>query len=502
MRKAFRDHSHLKFLSVIVTFALLSSIQVSNYHNVFSRTQGHDKDFFALKMEETPENNESANPLLQDEKTTLLNELLQHPETNTTSLHILLDFLKTHEPTHRNGEVIIDTLAEEERCARFGFKYTGRKTRRRIFYGSNIADDSWHPIAAHAAEAYGLYHTVALVESNVTHMRTKRTMRFHPPEAIQARAIKGIWGPTTHVFMDYYHDVGAHIDRRGDSYGLIQEDLQRDLVLGRWIAQGMTTEDIGIIGDVDEFFTRDFLLAASSCDIPQFRPGQDCKRPKIAGSTLVFESAPDCITKGRRWYHPDMISGECLHGIGDSAKHPKAERVMDVGFRIRGYLRSGDDDKLLPENTTMFPLYKPSDTRMGGGGDMVQGKGGEHTAFHLHNFFNSIALLRKKYRTYSHGYKGEERLIPLGKFHEDIELTVRCITGRNDDHLNLRRDERGFKAIAGFSQPLAFKNERYQRARFDEIKDEILQDEEKYGIYGITDGRREGDDNERADHDE
>ena len=50
--------------------------------------------------------------------------------------------------------------------------------------------------------------------------------------------------------------------------------------------QGMTTDDIGIIGDTDEIFTRDFLLAASSCDIPQFRPGKDCKHPKLTGSTL------------------------------------------------------------------------------------------------------------------------------------------------------------------------------------------------------------------------
>eukprot|EP00957_Ditylum_brightwellii_P044447 3372454-Ditylum_brightwellii.AAC.1 len=213
-------------------------------------------------------------------------------------------------------------------------------------------------------ESFGLYHTVALVESNVTHMRTPRNLRFKA-DSLNVRAMQsGIFGPTTDVFVDQYIDTGKPINTTGDSYGLINEDLQRELVLERWIKQGMTTDDLGLIGDVDEIFSRDFLLAAMTCDVPQFRTGQDCKKPKLAPKTLIFEMAPDCITEGRHWYHPDMISGECIDGVGDSNTHPQAERVMGVGFRFKGYGRENDDYQHLPINSTMFPLFKPSDTRM------------------------------------------------------------------------------------------------------------------------------------------
>jgi hypothetical protein len=60
-------------------------------------------------------------------------------------------------------------------------------------------------------------------------------------------------------------------------------------------------------------------------------------------------------------------------------------------------------------------LYKPSDTRMADGGELVLGKHWMgHSAFHLLNFFDSVALLRNKYNTrlrYTHGYRGCERLI-------------------------------------------------------------------------------------------
>jgi hypothetical protein len=418
-----------------------------------------------------------------------LDALLQHPVANRTSLQILLNFLKTHNPDHAHSELITDIEVEEKRCERYGYKYIGRKNRRRIFYGSNIADDSWHTIATHAAEAYGLYHTVALVESNATYKRTARTMRFFPPQSVEARAITEMWGPTTNVFTDYHYDLGKPIDNTGDKYGLIVEDLQRESILDRWIQQGMTTDDLGIISDIDETFTRDFLLAASVCDIPQFRPGQDCKLPKLGGSTIIFESAPECVTKDNRWFHPDMISGECIDGVGDSTKHPKAKRVMGMGMRLEGYARGQDDLYLLPEkeNTTMFPLYKPSDFRMVGGSKLVGKNGGVYSAFHLHNFFDSVALLRNKYRTYGHGYDGAEKIVPLGSLHEDIDLAVRCMTNRSDVHLPRVREERGFESIGGMPHTLvAFQNEEYRRARFDEIRMGILEDEKTYGVFNGT----------------
>lgn len=61
----------------------------------------------------------------------------------------------------------------------------------------------------------------------------------------------------------------------------------------------MMPNDVAIAGDVNETFSRDFLRA-----LQEFRPGQDCFKPKVLGSTAVFKSTPECITKGRRWHHP------------------------------------------------------------------------------------------------------------------------------------------------------------------------------------------------------
>jgi hypothetical protein len=49
-----------------------------------------------------------------------------------------------------------------------GFGYLNRTSRRRVFMGALIADDPWDTLMAIAAEAYGIYQTVAFIESNTT----------------------------------------------------------------------------------------------------------------------------------------------------------------------------------------------------------------------------------------------------------------------------------------------------------------------------------------------
>lgn len=52
---------------------------------------------------------------------------------------------------------------EWERCRRYSqrnkLEYRGRRRRRRIFWGSLVADDSWHTLAGVALEAYGIFRT-------------------------------------------------------------------------------------------------------------------------------------------------------------------------------------------------------------------------------------------------------------------------------------------------------------------------------------------------------
>ena len=169
-------------------------------------------------------------------KAAILDKLIERQQSTSPSLKILLETLKTHEPPHSYGEEITNEMEEKEvqRCQRFGFDYNPErnKSRRRIFFGSLIADDSWHPIAVHAAEAYGLYHTVAFIESNITTADTRkrvksRELRFVPTTDSSTSASKndndplfnlqvlqsGIFGPKTKVTVDLHID---NVDERTD----------------------------------------------------------------------------------------------------------------------------------------------------------------------------------------------------------------------------------------------------------------------------------------------
>ena len=84
----------------------------------------------------------------------------------------------------------------------------------------------------------------------------------------------------------------------------------RALILERWKENGMTKDDIGYLSDADETFTRDFIHAMQIFDVPQFQPDEhrNCAAPKIYGLGIIFEGSPECITVGRNWFHPDMVS--------------------------------------------------------------------------------------------------------------------------------------------------------------------------------------------------
>jgi hypothetical protein len=93
----------------------------------------------------------------------------------------------------------------------------------------------------------------------------------------------------------------------------------------------MTSEDVGVVADIDEVFSRDFLRAVQTCDFPELNPGQSCQKPKICPSTIAFEGSPYCIKK-KEWFHPDIISGQCVEGIGDPT-----ERIVPLRTFKRRY---------------------------------------------------------------------------------------------------------------------------------------------------------------------
>ena len=407
-----------------------------------------------------------------------LKELLK--ENKFPSLDILYKFMIDFSPpdNFKYGQEISSHTEETERCRKFGFNVDkNRKTRRRIFLGSLIADESWHTILAHAAEAHNLYHTVALIESNTTTDGEHTRKWKYEPESLGLRTLQsGIFGLTTNVTVDYHID---HPEER-ESYEIYNgvEHQQRERILDIWKQNGMTQEDIGIVGDLDEFFSRDFLLAAQSCDVPLLRPGQDCEEPKILGHTMVFEASPSCFDRKRVWFHPDMMLGECVDKIGDSNIHkPGIREWGGKGPRREGYGGgSGSADFTKMPNTTMYPLWKPEDFRMVQGGEMIGAIGDiKFSAFHVHNFFDSIEILRNKYVTYSHPDE-QSNTIPLGEIHGDVKLTVTCIKNiAKNPNNDLLKD---WKKKASRPVPILFNHSSdYVKYRNKELMDMIDKDE-------------------------
>ncbi len=126
--------------------------------------------------------------------------------SKSSSDYILLNLLKDHNPPEVYGETITNEQEEHDRCERYGLKYntTLRNTRRRIFFGSLIANDAIQILAAHAAEAHGLYHTVALVKSNTTFMGTPRETLYSQQDSTRLRLLQSMFGPKTNVTVEQF----------------------------------------------------------------------------------------------------------------------------------------------------------------------------------------------------------------------------------------------------------------------------------------------------------
>jgi len=414
--------------------------------------------------------------------------------SNTSSLKTIFRFLQSHTPREHFDEVIYNHTMEYERCQRYGLAYTPQllpgkgnpARRRRIFFGSLIADDSWHAIGAHAAEVYGLYHTAVFIESNMTQTLTPRRMRFKAGSFNWEFLVSsGIFGSNTRVSMDYFDNRDRHLKE------LIRENVQRGLILKTWKLNGMTSEDIGIVSDVDEVFSRDFLLAAMTCDVPEFRPGQNCHKPKIVASSLVLESSPECIVDRRAWYHPDMAIGECIDTIGNATDREPALREYankTLGRRTKGQFLK--DWKDLPPRTR-YPLWTPADFRCAEGGrqypekDPQSGQVLSHSgynAFHMHNFFPDLTVLRNKYRTYGHPVWGADSKT-LGQLHTDIKVAIMCAMNRTATKTERSLVRGGWAHLLseGRRTPLLYANEEYGRLHLNELKDAIVVDESKHG---------------------
>ena len=380
----------------------------------------------------------------------------------------------------------IDRTSNKERCTRYGFKYRQGQKKRRLFFGAMVADESYDVMRMHAAEIYGLYHVVALVESNTTHTNTLRNLRFDKGTEGYELIHSGIFGPEARVHLDLYLD---------DAFGAMEmnrEEIQRQDILKRWKKAGMRQDDVGVMADMDEVLTRDFLLAAQVCDIPMFRPGQNCHTPRIYTDTLVFEASPECVSK-YWWYHPDLVIGECIEGIGSPQGRPTPLRKFKGvhGERASGWGSNGAED--YPEDVIKngtYPLANGADMRTGVSNHGLFAKWedkyphGERrvTAYHFHNFFENKAALRHKYLTYGHPHGGVPRM-KLSDIHkDDLDLLVRCARDlpNSANAKSKKRWEGGYNDYVG-SKPIYFQNETYRRVRHAQVKLMIEEDERQHG---------------------
>jgi hypothetical protein len=392
------------------------------------------------------------------------------------------------DPLYQKEYDRIDSIDASTRCKEYGLEpYNGPP--RRIFFGTMVADENWDVLKIHAVEAHNIYYVSVFVESNTTHMATPRQMRYYHDS--QERAMlqdSGMMGGDTKVYFEYW------LEDMPDLIGMDRESEQRNTIVKLWKEAGMTENDVGLMADVDEFFSRGFLRALQICDFQEFRPGQNCQRPKIVPSTISFESSPYCFKK-HEWFHPDVIGGQCIEGIGDPTERIVPLRTHKRRYGERHVSYGQHNLENYPEEvkkSNRYPLFSGPDIRTVHGDRglpyNVESRPGVHknaaygVAFHLHNWFADLRTLRHKYKTYAHGDRNILQKT-LSQASEDLDVFVRCARGLpNNANPNdwMREFYPDGKHIGG-PKPIFFKNETYCDERHDTVRQMLREDEELYG---------------------
>ena len=387
----------------------------------------------------------------------------------------------------------IDNVSAKIRCDRYGLKpLEDGAPQRRIFFGSMVADENWQVHVIHAIEVHDVYHVAVFIESNTTHMASPRPLRYKNSNEGDLLTQSDMFGPNTHVYLDYW------LEDKPDLMAMDRESEQRNTIIRRWKDAGMTENDVGIMADADEFFSRDFVRALQTCDFPALRSEQSCLKPKVVALSLSFEMSPYCI-KERHWFHPDAIRGECLEGIGDPTERivPLRTHKRRYGERHDSYGKEHVDN--YPEAVRAsgrYPLFTGPDIRtvVGDNGipfsvkatpgaDEAEANG---AAYHLHNWFNDFGVTRNKYGTYAHGNTDSMKK-PLSKIEGDLDLTVRCARGIDGDdtkeafHLNATE-------LKG-TRPIFFLNKTYLEERHNLVLKMVREDEAKYGSMYDSNGK-------------
>ena len=390
--------------------------------------------------------------------------------------------------------VRIDKERSLTRCARYNLKpYDG--PQRRVFFGAMVADENWQVHLIHAVEVYGIYHAAVFVKSNTTHMATPRQLRYKDSTEGDLLTRSEMFGPETQVYLDLW------LEDKPELLSMNRESEQRNTIIKRWKDARMLPLDVGIMADVDEFFSRDFLRAIQTCDFPALRPDPSCKLPKIVPAATSFEISPYCIKKGK-WFHPDAISGQCVEGIGDPTERVIPLRTHERKYGERHALYGKTDFNNYPEAALAsgrYPLFNGPDIRTVKGSSSAlynyKNKTGDGStaaygvAYHLHNWFVDFSLVRNKYTTYAHGDSavGHKALAQIA---QALDMTVRCVRGLGNDASPHEKPLKYYTEgrITTGPRPIFFLNTTYTEERHRLTQEMVRIDEEEYGSSYDSDG--------------
>ena len=381
------------------------------------------------------------------------------------------------------------------RCQRYNYQYDSNisgstTTPRRIFYGSLIADESFELLNIIAAETYQIYTGMVFVESN-------RTQSF-----IHTREWKHVdTGTNTDVAWTHRRQkmmaslfgledfnqvrIKPFINENKNLQSLYREHKQRDLIIQGWKQLGMQPDDIGIIADLDETFSRDFLRAIQTCsDIPQFQyHNHHCHHEsvKIVAKALVYESSPQCRTVKRYWFHPDIIIGHCIEGIGDAKIHPSAPREDMRSFvRAPGYGQNCDDWYNESRITNhQYPSWNAADFRRTCSGGQEENHK-YHTGYHFHNFFIHMNTTRYKYFSYGHADTDVYQK-PIYEMSNDSLMMYNCVNELPD-----AVDQKWKRSVLDFEnetldplvEPIYFMDRDYRQRRHEHVHVIVKEDDE------------------------
>ena len=402
----------------------------------------------------------------------------------------------------------IDNRAwSQERCESLGKRQFGIPTNRqnkhnhnsnvtrpprRLFFGTLVADEPWELYDIIATETKSIFAGIVFVESNRSQALVPRPWQHNDTSVAQLQDMFG----TKQLVVQKYVNEDQQV------HGLTREHHQRHEIIRGWKALGMTPNDVGILADLDESFTRDFYRAVQLCPYLHVLDYDRHKCHKsgamVKGLGPVFEASPQCFAKSRV-FSPSIVLGGCLEGMGDPTKHVVAQR--EDWKRAVGYGTGGA--QVIPGHPDYethyahvphdhYPLYSTSDIRMQPSADNIY-----KASFHLHNWFAEFPKLRNKYKTYGHPIR-DAMTKPLHEIHDDIKLMTYCLRNWTDaptdaqkkkagsrDHRNATpiTERQDFQRVLGGFQealvkPLYFYDEEYIERKHQAVLANLKADDE------------------------